>query len=383
MKSQPADQLIFWRKKYLENSSTNDKLKDGHDLPNKSGALLTKNLEKSGNLNGKIGPKMTSKKGDWTEHEELLLFWYAKIFRCSWIRISKEIRYRSRVAIRNKFVNLFKNNKFSNDDSIFQSLILRRSIGDLGKFSIASNDSEFLKEQFIKKRLLFQLIIYYLLNSDVIRDKFARKMFILIFDKSKYKDFVSSKLYWDPKLVDLSHFIKSHLTKALNLMKPSEFKPKGILQIKYPIPNKNNILTMSTIKKGDFEDSEQPKKNYLNNKSNTNCILNSNFEKRVFKSQRRDQIPENNFTRILEFYDLGLISQEHLFHFQFLQKKVQLSKQELNLFEKKIDRNLSNSNVSFKMVDLSNCISNRERFFINNSSKTQRLKKVKTTRFEF
>lgn len=250
---------IIFNNMFKRNKGTNP------DIFNKTSSIkVIKNLENKGNLNGITSLKTKNKKGDWSEHEELLVFWYAKTFSCSWIKISSEIRNRSRVAIRNKFVNLFKNNKFSSDECIFHNLILERKVRNAGGVSPILTNSEDVKEQFMKKRLLFQLIIHYLLNSDPIGDAFARKMFILIFDKSEYKRYTSAKLTWNPKLVDFCHFIKTHLTKVLNLMKPHKFKPLEILKINNPIEDRKNIYSTEKINYDHLQKKEQDPKNEAN-----------------------------------------------------------------------------------------------------------------------
>ena len=73
------------------------------------------------------------KKGDWSEKEELKIFMYIKKYKCSWIKISSMFKNRTRVSIRNKFINSLKLLKFEEHNNLFKDIILKQKVTDLGR----------------------------------------------------------------------------------------------------------------------------------------------------------------------------------------------------------------------------------------------------------
>jgi hypothetical protein len=71
--------------------------------------------------------------GNWSEDEELLIFYFVRLYDCDWTKISNEFADRSKISIRNKFINSFKKKKLTDENKMFDKFILERKIDDIGK----------------------------------------------------------------------------------------------------------------------------------------------------------------------------------------------------------------------------------------------------------
>lgn len=73
------------------------------------------------------------KKGNWTDLEDLRLFASFERQGGSWALVAADLENRSRIAIRNRFVNSFKSKTLKPAKDAFKTLIFRKKIGDFGK----------------------------------------------------------------------------------------------------------------------------------------------------------------------------------------------------------------------------------------------------------
>ena len=86
-------------------------------------------------------PDPKPKMADWSEYEELMVFVYAKKFKCKWIQVTKKFPQRSKIAVRNKFINSLTDAKFDLHNAMFRKLIVGRTAQDLGK-GLANSQAE-------------------------------------------------------------------------------------------------------------------------------------------------------------------------------------------------------------------------------------------------
>lgn len=83
--------------------------------------------------------------------------------------------------------------------------------------------------------MLFQLVVHYLLLSDLELDSTAHKIFVLIFDAEAFGEYLKAKHKWNSGLSDFANFSLNHLTRAISLFPENQFKISDILEIKMPI----------------------------------------------------------------------------------------------------------------------------------------------------
>ena len=70
---------------------------------------------------------------DWSEYEELTIFVHAKKSKCRWTHVAEKFPHRSKVAVRNKFINSLTEAKFGQHDGMFRRLVVGRAARDLGR----------------------------------------------------------------------------------------------------------------------------------------------------------------------------------------------------------------------------------------------------------
>lgn len=72
------------------------------------------------------------KKGNWTDLEDLNLFVSFVKNRGSWSIIAVDLKNRSRISIRNRFVNSFKSKTFKPSKGLFENLIFKKKANNFG-----------------------------------------------------------------------------------------------------------------------------------------------------------------------------------------------------------------------------------------------------------
>jgi hypothetical protein len=72
------------------------------------------------------------KKGNWTDFEDLCLFASYIKNEGSWSEISKDLQNRTRISIRNRFVNSFKSKTLLPNKDLFRSLVLGKQLNYKG-----------------------------------------------------------------------------------------------------------------------------------------------------------------------------------------------------------------------------------------------------------
>jgi hypothetical protein len=72
------------------------------------------------------------KKGDWTETEDIKLFISFIKNKGSWSKISKDLKNRTRISTRNRFMNSFKSRSLQPHKQLFRNLILSKTSQEIG-----------------------------------------------------------------------------------------------------------------------------------------------------------------------------------------------------------------------------------------------------------
>lgn len=74
------------------------------------------------------------KKRDWSQTDDILLLSSFVRNRANWTCMAKDLKNRSRVALKNRFMNSFKYKSFRPHENKFQELILHSTVKQLGKY---------------------------------------------------------------------------------------------------------------------------------------------------------------------------------------------------------------------------------------------------------
>ena len=119
-----------------------------------------------------------------------------------------------------------------------------------------------MKREYKKSRMLFQLVVYHLLLSDLERDPLARKIFTLVFGKAAFDEHLRAKSNWDSDLEDFAGFALEHLVRAIGLLGDNEFSLTEILGIKFPIAKAAKVEQKANLllKKRDYQGSNLQKR---------------------------------------------------------------------------------------------------------------------------
>lgn len=86
------------------------------------------------------------KKGDWSEREDLALFRAIQKHLFSWKKVSLELEGRTRISCRNRFYNSIKSLGPKGFGGVFERLLLRGAVSDLGKRRFAG-ERDFFESQ--------------------------------------------------------------------------------------------------------------------------------------------------------------------------------------------------------------------------------------------
>ena len=193
-----------------------------------------------------------------------------------------------------------------------------------------------MKQEYKKSRMLFQLVVFHLLLSDLELDSTAHKIFMLAFGKAEFDGYLRAKDNWNSDLEDFAEFALDHLVKAISLLPENKFSLSEILEIKLPIgkairvKQKANLL----LKKRNYESaqSKHPDDDFVWSSKN-GIIFASSIEIIQSESSGREQLQ-----RLKQFHRRGYIRSDHLGHFQFLLKKVKEAEQEFRVLKLRIHR---------------------------------------------
>ena len=176
-----------------------------------------------------------------------------------------------------------------------------------------------MKQEYKKSRMLFQLVVYHLLLSDLEFDSTGHKIFMLTFDDTDFDEYLRAKSHWDSDLEDFAQFAWDHLAKSISLLPGIKFAVSEILEIKFSIKR--------TAKLQKQADSRPKKRNY----ENTFC---KNPNQKLFRNSNKGTICvsapkiisiegslQEQLRHVKQFYERGYIRNHHLRHFEFLLRK--------------------------------------------------------------
>lgn len=76
------------------------------------------------------------KKGDWSEKEDLELFFAIRKHMFSWKKVSMELEGRTRISCRNRYYNSIKNICPGGYSGIFRDLVVAGRVSNLSKWAI-------------------------------------------------------------------------------------------------------------------------------------------------------------------------------------------------------------------------------------------------------
>lgn len=256
--------------------------------------------------------------------------------------MAKKISNRTRISIRNKFINCLKLSKFKNMSNLFLNLVIFRKIDNLGIHRLKIKlIKELIKNEFTKQRLLFQLICYFLFHIDRIKNSVGLKIISLIFEPGIRQTFQQQNGVWNSTLKTFSDFMANHLKQAILLINENMIPINNILseheneKLNF-FKNKNDLTMLTKRSDSEFHKSNKIKNNFIRSFQDLENINPNLLKPPTFEVYPKSDDLDLKYNNVLNFYLNGLISKNHVDHYLFLMSKVNLFRNELEMHQNKI-----------------------------------------------